>query len=161
MIERDKFLEEIQRDPEAREEIRREADTIAHPISRLFPSREANASNDALTHEYCRRVADQIRSSNRDVIIVDGTHLQPLSRAFIRDSKDVKKIAIVFPPDPETSIARLHEEPPTNGIRKTVTPGLIRRMAEYYETPSMIEGFNDIQIVSEKPVEAGFLPSQE
>lgn len=143
VIERDAFLEDINRDSVTREKLAQQAQTITAPISRLHDDVGRNAFNDAVTLEYVRRVTLAIDNSTASTIIVDGTHLQALSRSFVKQINNAHKIAVVFAPNPELSIERLSGEELV-GVRKTVTPVLIRRMAEVFEMPRLEEGFDEI-----------------
>ncbi len=146
IIERDAFLEQINREEETRERLRLMAKSILRPVSRLASMLEANAFNDALTQEYVQRVQRQIRDTEAAHIIIDGTHLQPLSRAFFDPHIEAKYVAIVLERDPTLCIARW-EMTAVVGVRRTITAELIRRMAEVYERPALAEGFAHIQLV--------------
>lgn len=143
VIERDAYLENINRDPVTLEKLEQQAQAITVPVSRLHADVRRNAFNDAVTLEYVRRVIAAIKSSPASIIIVDGTHLQALSRSFVGQINDARKIAVVFTPDPELCIERLGGEVLV-GVRTTVTPELIRRMAEVFEVPTLAEGFDEI-----------------
>jgi predicted kinase len=144
LIERDAYLEDVRRDPVLVQQLIEEATRIAQPISRMMPTREANAYNDALTLEYVRRVTKAIQETEKSHVIVDGTHLQPLSRSFIKAFPDARKIAIVMRTDPEDCIQRLQRAPMEIGVRSTVTPELIRKMSDVFELPTEGEGFDEI-----------------
>lgn len=143
LIERDTFLEEINNDPETLVRLNEEAMSIEDPVSRMSTDMHRNAFNDALTLEYCRRVVQAITQSSAPTVIVDGTHLQRLSRSFVRELRDAHMTAVVFPTDTALSIKRL-QITTLNGVRATVTPEMIQRMSEIYESPTIEEGFDEI-----------------
>ncbi len=143
LIERDAFLEQINREPETRARLKREAIGITDPISKLSKTVGENAFNDVLTMEYCRRVSEEILHTDALTIIVDGTHLQPLSRSFISQLKNVESTAIVINTPLEICLERLKNSS-LSGIRATLTPEMISHMAEAYIAPSLNEGFNKI-----------------
>ncbi|TAK05684.1 hypothetical protein EPO33_00870 [Patescibacteria group bacterium] len=143
LIERDRFLEDLRHDPQTRARVAEEAQSVGQPISRLASIREENARNDVLTRIYVERVRDMILATEKPVVIVDGTHLQALSRSFIRELPGWRTVAVVLPTDAEECIRRLTSSVPT-GIRSAITPDLIRRMAAVYEPPGMAEGFDEL-----------------
>ena len=166
VISRDAIVEELLRDHTLRERLRAEAATIADPISKLYDSRIENAFNDLLTREYVRHVGEMIRridttparSPSTAVegekpevreVIVDGMHLQPLSRSFVAEFPDRHRVALVFPTPVDTCIQRFATEP-QSGFRATLTPGTIRRLALVFEVPTMSEGFSSVITVKSK-----------
>ena len=143
LIERDAFLESINHESETQTRLREEARLVKKPLSILAPTHEANALNDVLSCEYCVRVKRAIRETSATSIIVDGTHLQPISRAFFDPSVDVRYVAIVFPLEPHRSIERWQKASRV-GIRRTITAELIQRMATIFQYPTLQEGFDEI-----------------
>lgn len=136
VIVRDDLLLAIYADSDRMKEIRLAASTIDQPVSRLYKNAAENAFNDALTIEYCREVSRQIRLANTETIIVDGTHLQPLSRSFRFDFPDYTVEQVVIDTPADVCIARLNEALELGnltGFRKTITADLIRRLAEVGE----------------------------
>jgi predicted kinase len=146
LIERDRFLEAVQREPETVNRLRMEAAAIAEPISRFDQTIKENAYNDCLTREYVRRVTSLIQNSKAQRVVVDGTHLQPLSRSFIAAFPNAKRIAVLIQTPVEACIARLQSSPVPTGIRASVTPELIRRLSHVYEPPTLAEGFDKIEL---------------
>lgn len=146
LIERDRFLEDIKSEPTTLAALSIKARAITEPVSRLGTTREANAFNDVLTAEYCDRVANAIRGSVAEVIIVDGTHLQRLSRLFICLFPKFHTVAMVVETPPEVCVARLRVTP-TSGVRSSVTPDMIQRMATVFERPTTQEGFNEVRLI--------------
>lgn len=146
LIERDRFLEAINREPETLKRLQQEALTITEPISRLASSKRANAFNDALTHEYVKRVISTIKNSSEQIIAVDGTHLQPLSREFVREFKDATCIALIVDRPNSLCIDRWRATV-TQGVRTTITEDLIRRMQTVFEHPIKEEGFTEVRYV--------------
>lgn len=144
LIERDAFLGDINREPETQRRLEEMANKITTPISTLSDIPRKNALNDVLSEEYCKRVTQAIQSSSATTIVVDGTHLQPLSRAFVRNFLEEKKIAIVLERNPDVCIERYLQGQRT-GIRQTITPALIRRMAEVFIAPTLEEGFSEVR----------------
>ncbi|MCC6563668.1 AAA family ATPase [Candidatus Uhrbacteria bacterium] len=144
LIERDRFLESINTEQVSRARIAEHAARITEPVSKLGKTKQENAWNDALTLEYVGRVREAIKHTDKPVVIVDGTHLQPLSRSFIRGLDGWRKIAIPVPTDAETCITRFLGAK-TSGIRLTITPELIRNLAQVYEAPTESEGFDEIR----------------
>ncbi len=144
LIERDRFLESINTERVSRARIAERAALISEPVSKLGKTKQENAWNDALTLEYVGRVREAIAQTDKGIVVVDGTHLQPSSRSFIKDLTGWQKIAIQVRTDPETCIKRFLGAK-TSGIRSTITPDLIRRMAEVFEPPTDSEGFDEIQ----------------
>ncbi len=144
LIERDAFLEEINRDIEIQRCLEERAKQINRPISNLSDSDWKNALNDAISEEYCKRVTQTIQSSSATTIVVDGTHLQPLSRAFVRTIPLAKTIAIVLASDPEVCIQRYAQDQRV-GVRQTITPKLIKRMVKVFCVPTLEEGFSEVR----------------
>lgn len=144
ILERDAFLERIGKDVQIMEELSRKASTISQPCSRAFPTPIQNALNDVLTQEYNRHITACINSSSSKRYIVDGTHLHPLSRAFIRGLRNTRAIALVLDTDPTECIRRLKHIPARTGIRQTLTPKIIQRLAKFAEPPTCSEGFSQI-----------------
>ncbi len=145
LIERDRYLEDVSRDPVLVAKLKQQALRIAKPISRLAKTHEQNAYNDALTLEYLRRVTLSIQQSPKSRIVVDGTHLQRLSRSFIQSFQDCKCIAVWIDTSPESCIERLRCATQLSGVRKTVTATMIQEMAHVFEEPTLAEGFRSIQ----------------
>jgi uridine kinase len=146
LIERDRFLEEINREPETIARLQQEALMLHEPVSRLAASKLANAFNDALTREYVKRVSSTIQISSAKLIVVDGTHLQPLSRQFIRQINDTVCIALIVDRPFSLCIDRWRSSV-TQGVRSTITEDLIRRMQTVFKAPTKEEGFAEIRYV--------------
>lgn len=144
LIERDRFLESINTEPVSRSRVALHASRIIEPVSKLGKTKQENAWNDALTLEYVGRVRELIKQTDKAVVVVDGTHLQPLSRGFIRGLDGWRKIALPVPTDAETCVTRFMGAK-TSGIRSTITPELIRSLAQVYEAPTEAEGFDEIR----------------
>ena len=148
LIERDAFLEEINSDAQIRERLRGEAALIQQPLSKLAPTREGNQWNDVVTHEYTRRVRATIQASRAETIVVDGTHLWPLSRMFVQLLSDCVCIAIVIDTSPEVCVQRLQASlQEVRGVRATVTPELIHKMSQVFEQPTCEEGFYEVRVI--------------
>lgn len=147
VIERDRFLEDMKQEPTTLERLHRDAVLITRPTSRLTHDQEKNAFNDALTLEYVQRIVEVLHSTSATTVIIDGTHLQALSRSFVRQLPDWCSIGLVFKPDLDISLERL-KTTELEGVRKTVTPELIGRMAEVFEMPTLAEGFAEIRTIS-------------
>ncbi len=146
LIERDRFLESLKGDPVTRARVSMRSRSIDHPVSRLGKTQEENAVNDALTLEYVSRVREAISRTDKPVVILDGTHLQPLSRSFVHGLDGWRRIAIAVGTDVGTCVRRFTSAN-TEGIRSTITPDLIRRMADVYEPPTQAEGFDEIRVL--------------
>ena len=144
LIERDRFLEGMKQEPITRARIALQARRIASPVSKLGKTIQENAMNDAITLEYVGRIREALKKTDKNVVIVDGTHLQPLSRSFVEGLEGWTKIALVVQTDAETCVTRFLAAK-TTGIRSTITPELIRNMAKVYEPPTEAEGFDEIR----------------
>lgn len=143
IISRDQIIPAIFADLDRMNQIRIAAAKIDQPVSRLYETLAQNAFNDALTIEYCREVSRQIRSATTDTIVVDGLHLQPLSRSFQFDFPDYTIEQVVIDTPADVCIARLNEAinlGNLTGFRASVTPDLIRRLAEVsdFTSPSSL-----------------------
>lgn len=150
VLARDAIVEALLADPVKQMVAKNLAEQITNPVSKYYTQEngvtnpvQANALNDAQTVLYVNEMIELIRSSPADTIICDGTHLQKLSRAFIQQFPDYRKIAIAVKTTPEVCIDRLTEAPST-GFRATVTPAMIRRLAEIAEWPTAEEGFDEV-----------------
>jgi len=144
LIERDRFLESIQNDIVTQARVAIRSRSITEPVSAIYDSKQKNIMNDALTMEYADRVREAVSKTDKRVVIVDGTHLQPLSRSFIRGLSDWHKIALFVRTDAQTCINRF-QAAKTSGIRSTITPELIKKMAEIVQQPTESEGFDEIR----------------
>lgn len=144
LIERDRFLVSINREPISRAHIAEQAIKITDPVSKLGKTAKENAWNDALTLEYVSRVRATLAKTEKQTVIVDGTHLHPLSRSFIKGLEGWQKIAIFVNTPAEVCVIRFLGAT-TTGIRSTITPELIRNMAHVCEPPTEGEGFDEIQ----------------
>lgn len=145
LLERDRFLEDVRESETTRGMLMMVAKNVKQPVTTYFATKEQNAWNDALTSLYVTRLSDALPKQTEGRVIVDGTHLQPLSRRFIADLDGWTKIAVVFSPDVKTSVARLAEaQAALSGVRATVTPQMIERMSAAFMRPTAEEGFDRI-----------------
>ncbi len=143
VLSRDEIIQGLMAEPKNRARCQVRASAIERPVSTYYPDRAQNAFNDAITELYVEEIARLLRTAKESEVIVDGTHLQPASRAFVRAFPDARRTAVVFPVDPETSVARLLANKP-QGFRGTVTDDMIWRMGDVFVPPLTEEGFNDI-----------------
>ncbi len=146
LVERDRILETLNADKHLVEDIKERAKLVEHPTSTLFPTTYDNACNDLLTMAYTEHVAELIKNTTKATIIVDGTHLQPLSRSFIKNIGSVQARAVVMDTSATVCIERL-QQGIHSGLRSTVTPSLITKMAAVFEPPTTAEGFEEITVI--------------
>lgn len=151
LIERDAFLETINHEPETLECLQEEARQVKRPISQLALDQGQNAFNDVLTREYGQRVKRAIQASSATTIVVDGTHLQPLSRAFVKDLQDWRAVAVIVDTDVEECVRRFEQAHVIHGVRSTITSDLIRNMARVFERPALTEGFAEVCVMRQNP----------
>jgi predicted kinase len=144
VLSRDEIVEALLADPVKQMIAKNLAEQISEPVSKARETKEANAMNDALTVLYVNEMVERIQASTSETIICDGTHLQRLSRAFIQQLPEYKKIAIVLKTSPEVCIDRLSKSTAT-GLRATVTPEMIQKLAEVTEWPTTEEGFDEVK----------------
>ena len=143
LIERDVFLERVGNSPQLVERLMTEAKEISEPISRLFPSLLENAYNDALSREYVRYVTELIQGSDAPRVIVDGTHLQALSRSFIQNFPEAHRVAMVIPTSVYECVSRFLCAGSPQGVRRSLTVEKIHNMQRFFELPSAGEGFEE------------------
>lgn len=143
VLSRDEIVEAMLKDPVKQMIAKNLAEQIAEPVSRARETKEANAMNDALTVLYVNEMVERIKVSDANTIICDGTHLQKLSRAFIQQLPEYRKIAIAVKTPADVCIERLSKSP-SSGFRATVTPEMIRKLDEVAEWPTVEEGFDEV-----------------
>jgi uridine kinase len=145
VFSRDEMIEAMLKDPVKQMIAKNLAGQIVEPVSRARETKKLNAMNDALTVLYVNEMVERIQASEADTIFCDGTHLQKLSRAFIQQFPDYRKIAIAVKTPADVCIERLAKFPST-GLRGTVTPAMIKKLEEVAEWPTMEEGFDEVVI---------------
>jgi len=143
VLSRDEIVESLLADPVKQMIAKNLAEQIVEPVSKARETKEANAMNDALTVLYVNEIVELIHSSGAEMIICDGTHLQKLSRAFIQQFPEYRRVAIAVKTPPDVCVDRLAKSPPT-GFRATVTPEMIRKLDEVTEWPTIDEGFDEV-----------------
>ncbi len=146
IISRDEILENMQKDLSIRMRLLVEAQKILVPESQMFESKEKNTWNDVGTREYIRQVQEKIRSSEENVVIVDGTHLSITSRKFVAIDFGRRKIAVQISTSKDLCLDRWRQTH-TSGIRSSITEELIQKMDALREDPSKSEGFDEILLV--------------
>lgn len=144
LISRDQILETLYREPETLLRVKEAALQIHSPASRLEETREANAFNDALTQAYVTRVTERIQTSNKPIVIVDGTHLHPLSRSFVNTFPESRTVALVFATPLAICLER-RKNTRLDGIRTTITEALLLKMHQAFIQPTHAEGFTEIR----------------
>lgn len=144
VISRDAILESINHDNVLRQKLFFKAQTINQPESVLFSTTKENAWNDVVTEEYVRRVTEKVQKSEKEKVIVDGTHLSVASRRFIKNILDRKIIAIIMYTPKDVCLVRFRGAQ-LQGIRSTITEKLIERMDEVKVLPTLQEGFDEIR----------------
>ncbi|MEK7105571.1 MAG: AAA family ATPase [Patescibacteria group bacterium] len=152
LIARDAYLHDINQDPVLLQRLRQEASELKAQLkSTLFATQEENAFNDLVTKEYVHRVENVIFSSSDDVVVVDGTHLQRLSRSFIRAFPDREKVAVVIDTPLEECVRRFRNTNSADqfsGLRSSLTEQKLRDLARIFERPTEDEGFDQILTIS-------------
>jgi predicted kinase len=144
LISRDQILETLYREPETLLRVKEAALQVHFPVSRLEETREANAFNDALTQAYVTRVTKRIQTSNKPIVIVDGTHLHPLSRSFVNAFPESRSIALVLTTPLAVCLER-RKNTLLEGIRATITEPLLLKMHQAFIQPTHAEGFTEIR----------------
>ena len=166
IISRDAIMEQILASVELMRNAKNRAGEIINPVSRLYQTKEQNALNDAITELYTTEVQTRLQKSTSGVVIVDGLHLQPLSRAFIHSLPSTQKIAVIFTTPLEICIERFNQSfnnknlgtpqyslptptlntlTPSIQLRSTLSPAVISRLAAMFELPTLSEGFDRIE----------------
>ncbi len=89
-------------------------------------------------------------------MIVDGTHLQVLSRSFVADaSKTMRCIAFCSNATVDECVSRFRLSQGMTGIRASLTEEKIRQMNDYLEIPTRFEGFDEIRnFLPESPLDS-------
>lgn len=148
IISRDEMITRILADAALRQQVNEEARMIVSPVSRLYSTHEDNARNDALTKYYVERVEQEIRQATAAHVIVDGTHLQPLSRSFVGRFPDRETVAVVCSTPLQVCLERYHAlQAHLVGVRSTVTPDLLSAMSRVFEWPTTAENFKQVIIL--------------
>jgi predicted kinase len=156
LLSRDEILEGLYQDTEVISRMKEDAKQIPFPRSRLFSTGVENAFNDLLTTAYVEIVADLFRKSGAPRVIVDGTHLQALSRSFVAEaSKSMRCVAFWMNVSVDECVFRFHSSRELVGIRSTLTEKKIREMNDYLEIPTRFEGFDEIRnFLPESPLDS-------
>ena len=162
ILSRDTLMEQILASTEAMAAAKQRALEITHPVSQLYSDKSQNAFNDALTELYTKEVVKRLATSQSETAIVDGMHLQPLSRAFVHSVSAKEKIAVIFTTPLEICLQRFHQsnkppsliplppplpnslQPTSNALRSTLTSTAISRLATVFIPPTVDEGFDRI-----------------
>lgn len=144
ILSRDTILENINKDILLRQKLFLKARSILKPESFIYSTPEENVWNDVVTEEYVRQITEKIKKSQKEVVIVDGTHLSEASRRFVKNILDRKIIAIIMYTPKHMCLMRFRGAQ-IQGIRSTITEKLIERMDEVKVLPTLQEGFDEIR----------------